>query len=381
MDNYNISIIVRNSHISPTFILITSMDNNNISIIVRNSHISPTLILNDYVPPDRIPPSNHSQTYSRYVLKSYNHKSSSHNNFSREKRHIMCLSKKDMNRLMHSTNGNKKEKIAINTGYWNCGKGLLDSNNNASPKLSEAVAFINKNDLDILAVAEAGLHGPRSRIIRTNPLTTASIERELRIPGYRILLPESWYIHDTARIFMYIKEDITFKVINYNTLTQDLPLISIEAKRGKNATTIISTHYREFTGGISGLKTNESQLERLTRITDHWKLISQSNHDLIIVGDTNVCYRKWTTTSNNDQKLIDKIKDTQTTTGLEQIVDEDTRIQKVQDKVEHSIIDHVYTNCSQQIKPIEVQSVGSSDHLGLVIKKMSNIATDSPIHS
>ena len=75
-------------------------------------------------------------------------------------------------------------------------------------KISEAEAFINENDLDILAVAEAGLHGPRSRIIRTNPLTTDSIERELRIPGFRILLPESWYIHDTARIFMYIKEDI-----------------------------------------------------------------------------------------------------------------------------------------------------------------------------
>jgi hypothetical protein len=192
------------------------MDNYNIFNTVKNSHIS----------------------------ESYIHKSSSQIIYSREKRHILCLSRKDRNKLMHSKYGNKKGKIAISTGYWNCGKGLLESNNNASPKLSEAVAFINKNDLDILAVAEAGLHGPRSRIIRTNPLTTASIERELRIPGFKILLPESWYTHDTARIFMYIKEDITFKVINNNTSVQDLPLISIEAKRGKHATTIISTHYR-----------------------------------------------------------------------------------------------------------------------------------------
>ena len=116
---------------------------------------------------------------------------------------------------MHSMNGNKKGKIAITAGYWNCGRGLIDSNNNASPKLSEAEAFINENNLDVLAVAEAGLHGPRSRIIRTNPLTTACIEHELRITGFSILLPESWYRHDTARIFMYIKEDINYKQIQH----------------------------------------------------------------------------------------------------------------------------------------------------------------------
>ena len=235
------------------------MDNYNTSIIVRFSHISPTFILKGYVSPKRKSSSNCSQYYSTNVLKSRHYNYSIPVNFSWINKYIQCLSKKDMNKLMHSINGNKRGKIAINTGYWNCGKGLLDRNNNASPKISEAAAFINENDLDILAVAEAGLHGPRSRIIRTNPLTTASIERELRIPGFRILLPESWYIHDTARIFMYIKEDINFKVIKYNNSIQDLPLISIEAKRGKHATTIISTHYREFTGGISGLKTNESQ--------------------------------------------------------------------------------------------------------------------------
>ena len=177
---------------------------------------------------------------------------------------------------------------------------------------------------------------------------------------------------------MYIKDDINIKNLKSNVSTYDLPLISIEANKGKHATTIISTHYREFTGGILGLKTNDSQLERLTRLPYHWKSLSQMNHDLIIVGDTNLCYRKWTTTANNDQNLINKIKDTQTLTALEQAVDKDTRLQIVQDRVEHSIIDHTYTNCSQQLHPDEVKPAGSSDHLGLVIKKMSMVEAEKP---
>ena len=296
--------------------------------------------------------------------------------FSWSDRNPQLLSRKDFNKIMHTRNGNRNGKLAITVGYWNCGRGLLDSNNNASPKLSEAESFISDNNLDILAIAEAGLHGPRSRTLRTNPLTTSCIERELRITGFSILLPESWRRHDTARIFMYIRDDINFKLIKTNASTHDLPLISIEAKKGKHATTIISTHYREFTGGISGLKTNDSQLDRLTRLTDHWKSLSQLNHDLIIVGDTNLCYRKWSTTANNDQNLINKIKDTQTLTALEQVVDTDTRIQIVQDRVEHSIIDHTYTNCSQLLHPVEVKPAGSSDHLGLVIKKMSIVEAE-----
>ena len=43
-----------------------------------------------------------------------------------------------------------------------------------------------------------------------------------------------------------------------------------------------------------------------------------------------------------------------------------------------SIIDHLYTNCESRITSPQVLHVGDSDHLGLVIKKMSNIAAEKP---
>lgn len=73
-----------------------------------------------------------------------------------------------------------------------------------------------------------------------------------------------------------------------------------------------------------------------------------------MMGDTNLCFRKWTSTSNQDQNLINTIKDTQTAAGLDQVVDVDTRVQAVDDQIESSIIDHTYTNCTQLLQQVNI---------------------------
>ena len=288
------------------------------------------------------------------------------------------LPKTAINKLAHYKHGNRTGKVTIATGYWNCARGLLDSNNNPTPKLDEIELFLDTHKLDILAIAEAGLHGSRSRTVRARPVTTNCIMTALHIPGFSIILPKSWVQHDTARLFLYVKDTINYKVISSNVNASDLPTISIEARKGMSGTTIISAHYREFTGGISGLDNNNAQLERLVRQTEIWKQLHLMQKDLIILGDTNLCYRKWSAPSHPQSALTNRIKEVQAEAALHQLVNIDTRLQVVDGVLQRSIIDHIYTNCSASLLPVEVVPVGTSDHQGLVARKVARVQQVHP---
>ena len=117
-----------------------------------------------------------------------------------------------------------------------------------------------------MAINEAGIHGPQSLTIRRSPMDEDGIHRELAIPGFKILLPKSWHSYGTARIIVYVSTDTHAQIINTNTDTADLPLLSMYAKWGAEAKTIFNFFYREFTGGVSGLKTTNAQADRLYRL-------------------------------------------------------------------------------------------------------------------
>ena len=113
------------------------------------------------------------------------------------------------NSLMHAFNGNRRlgYKIAV----WNCRRGLLTHGGEASAKIIDIKLYLQKNQLEAFGIIESDLHGENSRQYRNRPLTTKDIHHKLRIEGYTILLPQSWYSHAQARIFVYIKEGIHIK--------------------------------------------------------------------------------------------------------------------------------------------------------------------------
>ena len=77
----------------------------------------------------------------------------------------------------------------------------------------ESEAFTEEHNLNVVAVAEAGLHGKRSRTICSIPLTFRSIHNTLRVPGFEIAIPESCYSNYTACLYMYFKSSIQFKIV------------------------------------------------------------------------------------------------------------------------------------------------------------------------
>ena len=105
---------------------------------------------------------------------------------------------------MHASNGNRSSRPASIIGHLNCNKGLLNTLNFPIDKVDEIANLIHSQSLDILAITEANLHGPRSRTMRANPVNLNTINNALRIPGYKIYLSDTWVEHQTARIFCFI---------------------------------------------------------------------------------------------------------------------------------------------------------------------------------
>lgn len=169
--------------------------------------------------------------------------------------------------------------------------------------------------------------------------------------------------------------NINIHILSSNTYTDDLPIISVAARKGAEVKTVFTFMYREYTGGIFGLRTMKSQADRLTRTLSTWADIDKSGLDHVIMGDMNLCFRKWTAPTDTQKQLIDKVKAAQMTLALEQMICNTTRTQKVLDVIKNSIIVHLYTNCSSRLTTSEVTPVGESDHLGLVVTKLTKVST------
>lgn len=161
-----------------------------------------------------------------------------------------------------------------------------------------------------------------------------------------IMLNQSSFSH-MDRIVLYVKKGITVLVISSIThVPHQGPTChhGNSTKRGKEANTLFSFWYREFTSEVSGRNTSDVQQERLSRILTHWSELEAMRLDLVLQGDVDLCYRKWSTTRDTNQAMIDKVKSAQMSCSLVQLVDQPTRSQLVEGTVKDSIIDHCYTN-------------------------------------
>ena len=106
--------------------------------------------------------------------------------------------------------------------------GLLEADGSASEKLEEIINFTEQNNLHVLGVTEAALHGAKSRVKRQSPATLPSLKYHLNIPGYTLLLPTTWEKHGQARLMVYVRESVSFKIVTLHSSLHDLPLLTLE---------------------------------------------------------------------------------------------------------------------------------------------------------
>jgi hypothetical protein len=111
------------------------------------------------------------------------------------------------------------------------------------------------------------------------------IEKKLDIPGYKLLLPQSWYAHGQARVLVIAKEELQVKLRNLGNHNSDLQTLICEIGLAKEKRTLVSFFYREFTGGVSGLRDMPAQVERWSRQIQLWRNLCGGNKDVICLGD------------------------------------------------------------------------------------------------
>ena len=256
---------------------------------------------------------------------------------------------------------------------------MLNGDNSASIKMIEVKKFIQSKSLHILCLVESDLHGTISRQKRIHPLSTEGIHDELNIQGFKIILPKSWQVHGQARVMIFAKDELQVKIKDVGNQNADLPTITCEISLGKEKKTIVNFFYREFTGGISGLRDLNSQTERLTRQIKLWRGLCAGNKDVICLGDANLCALKWMEESYQHKELSEMVQNFLLETSCSQLVKQNTRSEIVRGgQVSKSCIYHCYTNVPEKISTMEVVSVGTSDHLGLVVKKFCRAEVTKP---
>ena len=264
-------------------------------------------------------------------------------------------------------NGNGR---SLNISAWNCRRGLLDKDNEATEKLLEIEQYIEENKLHALCIIESDLHSATSRVKRNNPANTETIHARLRIEGFSIILPDTWDSHGQARIMLYIKEDVRYEIIRNPRDCNDLPSISCKLGIGKEKV-FVNFFYREWTSMVSGLGDTLSQKERLKRQISLWNNLSQNNENTMILGDANVCATSWNDENFGQKELSSMIQNYLLRSSSHQMISQPTHLNG-------SCIDHLYTNCPEKICDIKVTSVGNSDHMGICAKKLSKYPSSRP---
>ena len=89
------------------------------------------------------------------------------------------------------------------------------------------------------------------------------------------------------------------------------------------------------------------------------------------MGDMNLCAKKWDDPGYHYIELSNLVKDFLIEENCHQIVDDFTRVRKVNGQLQRSSLDHITVNYIEKINNLQILDVGQIDHLGLFITKYS----------
>ena len=256
---------------------------------------------------------------------------------------------------------------------WNCGRGLLCDGSDG--KMPDVKRNIDRYKPHLFCIVEADLHGSKSRLQRQNTYTTQKLEESLSITGYSIILPDSWYKHDQARLVVFVSDDVKTEIVPQLPDNSDLPCITLDVGLGRAKKTRVNYYYREWTSGITGDNSQAGQMERLQRLIHHWtELPGRTLLDTVTLGDSNLCGLSWENPDypSERKELANRFKQFLLSESFVQLVSVFTRSQTAANgTVSRSCLDFICTNVPDKCDKPVVVSAGDSDHLAVQITKHS----------
>ena len=282
---------------------------------------------------------------------------------------LWLYSSRSWNKIMHSMVGNIKQGYRF--AAWNCRKGLLLPDNTESLKLDDIQSFLLKYDIHLFGLIECDIKASGFYTCKQDILDN------LKINGYNVKLPLSWSIHNQARIIVYVKDDLKVKWKDLRIQDSDLPSISCEIGSG-NSRTCVNFFYREWKSRVNGSDDKNSQLERLQRQINHWRTLYSCGADVVIMGDANLCSFKWNEPSYAHKHLADVLQDFLLENSSFQQIKQYTRSEFCRNGLSRSCIDHCYTDVPEKLTQVRVESIGDSDHLGIMVTKLNKYNLSKP---
>ena len=279
-----------------------------------------------------------------------------------------------INKLVKIINGNRKKK-GYRLALWNCGRGLLQ--NYGSGKLDEIRQFIESKHPHCFGIVESDLFGTNSQFNRRK-YTSDEILEKLKIDGYKLELPATWSKHGQARIICYVSEEIKYTRLNLNDGNDHIPTITLSIGSGKANSAAVHYYYREWKNGVTGETNHASQLRCLQQHLSQVEKLIQEGHQVVTLGDANVCALHWNDPNFQLKSLANEIQSFLLSKSCFQLVDQYTRIQNVSGNLQYSCLDHVTTNIPEKCNVPEVFPSLSSDHLPVMVTKFSHEVRTQP---
>ena len=191
---------------------------------------------------------------------------------------------------------------------------------------------------------------------------------KLKVPGYKLLLPQSWDKHGYAWVAVYVKK--SFDYVRVGELEDD-HLQTIWIKGGfKGSKHGYYCHmYREHSSNLGG--SINAQKQKLNLMIEQWEralTVGGANepNDVFVCGDMNLDSYKnaWLSPDYNLYSLSQLVQRSCNLNNITQIVKDVTRSQfnSVRNQTSLSCIDHIYTNAKYKCSKPEICSFGNSDH-------------------
>ena len=152
----------------------------------------------------------------------------------------------ETNKVCHILFGNRK-----NVGYtyidWNCDKGYL-----SQKKLDDVKIAAEKFSPHAKGVSEVFFKRKESNLDESSNtiLSTEQLLQKIEIPKYKVVLPDYWYKHNIARV--YVKDDLKVKVKHAEEDSDHLQSILLELGYGRGKPHYFNFYYREWTSIIRG---------------------------------------------------------------------------------------------------------------------------------
>ena len=203
------------------------------------------------------------------------------------------------NKTVKMEHGNGSQRQNISVIHWNMGSRFW------TRKKEEVEAVLLQYSPDIFIISESNL-------------LESINDYERAVPGYKILLPKTVEVQDVSRIVMLVREEMEVKIMEEY---MDNTIASIWIKVGSKGRRplLIGAIYREFRYIRQNQEddswTLQRQIERWETFVEKWRKAARRN-DVMVIGDVNLDYSKWTNPDFGSARMVDKVKDTIETFGI-----------------------------------------------------------------